>query len=188
MTSAGVMYVVACGARPTGDLPGFVAWAKSLGWDVCVIGTPSGMKFLDAERLSALTGHPVRSEYKQPDEPDVLPFPPSMFVVAPATFNTVNKWAAGISDALALGLLNEALCAGNAIIAAPFPNKTLARHPTFRRSLAFLSECGVRIVFDVDRLPDPNLGESSRDLFPWAALRAEVASSTGAEPISPEPR
>jgi flavoprotein len=29
-------------------------------------------------------------------------------VVAPATFNTINKWAQGISDTLALGLLNEA--------------------------------------------------------------------------------
>jgi len=28
--------------------------------------------------------------------------------VAPATFNTVNKWAAGISDTLALGILCEA--------------------------------------------------------------------------------
>lgn len=171
-----VMYIVACGGRPAADLPPFVTWAKSLGWDVCVIGTPSAMKFLDAGRLSALTRHPVRSDYKQPDEPDVLPFPPDLFVVAPATFNTVNKWAAGISDTLALGLLNEGLCAGNQILAAPFPNKTLGRHPAFQRSIAFLRDCGVKIVLDADRLPDPNLGENSRDLFPWSALQAEVAS------------
>jgi phosphopantothenoylcysteine synthetase/decarboxylase len=29
--------------------------------------------------------------------------------IAPATFNTINKWVAGISDTFALGLLNEAI-------------------------------------------------------------------------------
>jgi hypothetical protein len=75
---------------------------------VCVIVTPDGAKFADLAGLAELTGHPVRSQYKQPDDPDVLP-PPDAFVVAPATFNTINKWANGISGTLALGLLNEAL-------------------------------------------------------------------------------
>jgi hypothetical protein len=35
-----------------------------------------------------MTGHPVRTSYKLPDEPDVLP-PPDAILVAPATFNTV---------------------------------------------------------------------------------------------------
>jgi hypothetical protein len=48
------------------------------------------MKFLDASRLEELTRHAVRSEYKRPEEPDVLP-PPDALVVAPATFNTINK-------------------------------------------------------------------------------------------------
>jgi hypothetical protein len=82
--------------------------ASQVGWDVCVIATPSGTKFVDAEQLARLTGHVVRHDYKQPDEPDVLP-PADAMAVAPATFNTINKWAAGISDTLALGLLNEAL-------------------------------------------------------------------------------
>jgi hypothetical protein len=33
-------------------------------------------------------------------------------VVAPATFNTINKWALGIIDTLVLGILNEALGLG----------------------------------------------------------------------------
>lgn len=49
----------------------------------------------------------MRFQYKHPDEPDVLP-PADAFVVAPATFNTIDKWAQDISDTLALGLLNEA--------------------------------------------------------------------------------
>ena len=55
-----VLYVIACGGRPGGQLPAFVSFAQEQGWDVCVIATPAGTKFLDAERLADLTGHPVR--------------------------------------------------------------------------------------------------------------------------------
>jgi hypothetical protein len=38
----------------------------------------------------------------------VRPLPPAdAIAVAPATYNTINKWAAGISDTLALGILCE---------------------------------------------------------------------------------
>ncbi len=92
-------------------------------------------------------------------------------------FNTANKWAAGISDTLALGLLNEALCSGAPIAAVPNPNVTLAKHPAFTRSVAFLRDYGVRVLFDpgVYPLPTPNMGEASRGLFPWDALMSVVA-------------
>jgi len=170
-----VLYVIACGGRPAGDLPQLAELALAEGWDVCVITTPSAVKFLDPARLAALTGHPVRSDYKHPEEPDVLP-PPDAFVVAPATFNTINKLAAGISDTLALGLLNEAIGAGLPIIAVPFPNQMLARHPAFTASIAALRSWGVRLIFDAERypLPAPNQGPSGSTLFPWAALAEEL--------------
>jgi phosphopantothenoylcysteine synthetase/decarboxylase len=175
-----VLYVIACGGRPASDLPAFIAWAHEQGWDVCVIATPAGTKFIDAARLAQATGYPVRDDYKQPEDPDVLPFTGDAFVVAPATFNTINKWASGISDTLALGLLNEGLAAGQPIIAVPNPSQTLARHPAFLQNVAFLRECGVHVIFDPATypLPAPNLGEASRDLFPWQALR-DVLSSIG---------
>jgi phosphopantothenoylcysteine synthetase/decarboxylase len=172
-----VLYVIACGGRPAGDLPDFVTWAQEQGWEVCLIATPAGAKFIESARLAKMTGHPVRDDYKQPEDPDVLPFPPDAFVVAPATFNTINKWANGISDTLALGLLNEGLAAGQPIIAVPNPNQTLARHPAFLRSVAFLRDCGVTVIFDpaIYPLPTPNLGEASRELFPWQALKNALA-------------
>ena len=100
-----VLYIIACGAPPAGQLPAFVRDAQIQGWNVCVIATPDGAKFVDAGNLAGLTGHPVRTRYKRPEEPDVLP-PPNALIVAPGTFNTINKWAQGISDTLALGLLN----------------------------------------------------------------------------------
>ena len=174
-----VLYVIACGGRPAGDLPAFVPEAQSGGWEVCVIATPSALKFMDLAHLAELTGHVVRYDYKQPDEPDVLP-PADAMVVAPATFNTINKWAAGISDTLALGLLNEAVGLRLPVVAVPFPNIALAQHPAFRRSMRELEGWGVRLLFDPDAypLPTPNLGPASRDLFPWQALREELAKLT----------
>jgi phosphopantothenoylcysteine synthetase/decarboxylase len=166
-----VLYIIACGGRPAGQLPAFVSFAQEQGWDVCVVATPDGTKFLKAAALAELTNHPVRSQYKQPDEPDVLP-PADALIVAPATFNTVNKWAQGISDTLALGLLNEAVGLGLPMAAVPWPNVALARHPVFMRSIASLREWGMRVILDSGRLPGASDATAS---FPWAELRAELA-------------
>lgn len=170
-----VLYVIACGGRAAGNLADFVPRLQAMGWDVCVIATPSALKFLDPVKLAGLTGHPVRFEYKQPDEPDVLP-PPEAMVVAPATFNTINKWAHGSSDTLALGLLNEAVGLGVPIIAVPTPSTALARHPMFAVSVERLRSWGVTVLFDpeVYPLPSPNMGPSAAELFPWEALAAAV--------------
>ncbi len=135
-----------------------------------MIATPDGTKFLDAAHLADLTAHPVRSQYKQPDEPDVLP-PADAFVITPATFNTINKMAHGISDTLALGLLNEGIGLGLPMAAVPWPNVALARHPVFVRSIATLREWGVRIILDPARLPGAT---DVPAVFPWENLRAEL--------------
>ncbi len=111
------------------------------------------------------------SQYKQPDEPDVLP-PADAFIVAPATFNTINKWAQGMSDTLALGLLNEGIGLGLPMVATPWPNVALARHPVFVRSVATLREWGVSVIIDPDRLPGAS---DVPPAFPWEELRAELA-------------
>ena len=168
-----VLYLIACGAGPARQLPAFAGFAQREGWDVCVITTPAGATFLDADRMSELTRHPVRVHYKHPDEPDVLP-PADAFAIAPATFNTINKLAAGISDTLALGLVNEAVGLGLPIVAAPWPNVALARHPLFLASVATLRDWGVRVILDPACLP--GAGDPDAAVFPWPELRAALAS------------
>ena len=170
-----VLYVIACGGPPARQLPDFVRFAQTSGWDVCVIATPDAERFLDAAHLAELTGHPVRVHYKHPDEPDVLP-PADAFVIAPATFNTVNKIAAGISDTLALGLVNEGIGLGLPVIAVPWPNVHLARHPAFTRSVTALREWGVMVVLDPAGLPEATKEPA---VFPWEALRAELVKLPG---------
>lgn len=65
------------------------------------------MRFVNVDALEAKTGHTVRSEYKQPGTPDLLPSADAI-IVAPATCNTMAEWAAGISDTLPLGMPVEA--------------------------------------------------------------------------------
>jgi phosphopantothenoylcysteine synthetase/decarboxylase len=169
--AAKVLYVVACGGPPAGQVADFARFAQEQGWDVCVIATPDGAKFLDSPSLTELTGHPVRVQYKQPDEPDVLP-PATAMVVAPATFSTVNKLAHGISDTLALGLLNEAIGMGLPIVVVPWPNIYLARHPAFERSVAELRDWGLTLIYHTANLPDAS---EEPAVFPWEELRAKLA-------------
>lgn len=117
-----------------------------------MIATPSALKYLDTTRLAELSGHPVRFDYKQPDQPDVLP-PPDVVVVAPARFNTINKSACSSSDTLALGLLNEVIGLDMPVIAVPTPGTALAKHPGFIESVARLRSWGVSVLFDPDRYP-----------------------------------
>jgi phosphopantothenoylcysteine synthetase/decarboxylase len=166
-----VLYVIASGAAPARELPTLIS-ALTGDWDTCVITTPEGARFFDIARVTELTGHPVRTSFKDPDAPDVLP-PASAFAAAPATFNTINKWAAGISDTLALGLLNEAIGLGLPIVTVPWPNVALARHPAFGRSIATLRGCGITVIFNPAQLPDDASPTSAE--FPWDELLTELA-------------
>jgi phosphopantothenoylcysteine synthetase/decarboxylase len=115
-----------------------------------------------------LTGHPVRSWFKNPGEPDVLPEADAV-IVAPATVNTVNKWAAGIADTLPLGLIVEAIGKGLPIVAMPYTNEAMAAHPAFGESLRRLAAWGVTVLWgdDVMKTFAPNTGEALVDEFPW---------------------
>ncbi len=169
-TSGQVLYLVACAAPPARKLAELVDLATGDGWTVCIIATPTTASWIDTGRLSEQTGYPVRSEYKRPDDPDILPRADAISVV-PATFNTINKWAAGISDTFALGILNEALGLGLPVVVAPCVKPPLATHPAFDQSLRFLRNAGV-VVLDTEAMRSGPGGESFRWPLVLEALRA----------------
>jgi hypothetical protein len=142
--------------------------AQGEGWDTCLLATPSAVKFLDVPALAKQTGHPVRSDYKDPDDPDSLPGPDAV-VVAPATVNTINKWAAGICDTLALGILVEGIGKKLPIVAMPFTNYAQAAHPAFEENIGKLRSWGVSVLYgpDVYPLHAPGTGGQHLDTFPW---------------------
>lgn len=166
-----VLYLIGCAAPPLLHIRAAVTLAQESGYDTCLILTPTATRWLadDIHGLEALTGHPVRSTYKLPAEPDVLP-PADLFVVAPATFNTINKWAAGISDTLALGLLTEAAGRGDQrIIVLPYLNTWQAAHPAFTASVERLRSIGVTIHLGEDGFVPhvPKSGLNRPADYPW---------------------
>ncbi|MEU4824008.1 flavoprotein [Actinomadura sp. NPDC023710] len=146
--AAKVLYAIACGAGAASDLESFVRPAQGAGWHVRVIATPMGAKFLDLDRLAALTGGPVRTAFRQPHETSNGLPPADAVVVAPATFNTINKWALGITDTVAVGMLCELVGMGVPTLAVPQVKAELAGHVAFGRNLDALRSMGVHVLFD----------------------------------------
>jgi phosphopantothenoylcysteine synthetase/decarboxylase len=169
------LYVIVCAAPPARDAQTLVDLAQRAGWDVCVVATPMATRFIDAAALEACTRHPVRADYKRFGEPDVLP-PADAMIVAPATFNTINKWAAGISDTLVLGLLTEAIGKRLPVVAMPFLNEAQAQHPAFESSVERLRRCGISVLYGGDMPPPhaPGGGNDRASSFPWHMALAAV--------------
>ncbi|MFH8472402.1 flavoprotein [Streptomyces sp. NPDC018000] len=157
------LYVVVCGSGIAGDVGRLIAAAQSTGWDVGVVATPQGLGFIDAEAVEAQTGYPIRSAWRSPGDPRPLPAPDAIAVV-PATFNTINKWAAGISDTLALGILCESYGFGTPTAALPYVNSAQAAHPAYAESLRKLRAMGILIG---SYEPHPPKAGGGADRFHW---------------------
>jgi phosphopantothenoylcysteine synthetase/decarboxylase len=151
-----VLYTVVCAAPAASSVDELVRLARDAGWTIRAIITPMGERFVDTDELAQLTGDRVRIGFRMPDEPDELPKADAV-VVAPATFNTINKWAAGITDTFATGLLCELTGIGVPILAVPLLKAELARHLAFQRSLEVLRAMGVRVLFDPSAPPQARM-------------------------------
>jgi phosphopantothenoylcysteine synthetase/decarboxylase len=184
----GVLYVIACGSPVARDVDVLVDLAQRSGWDVCVITTPDGRKFVDVGELARLTGHPVRSAYKSPGDADILP-PADAIIVAPATVNTLNKWAWGITDTLALGLLVESYGLGLPIVAVPYTNAAMAAHPTVLESVNRLRSWQVDVLFGDGVVPlhPPGTGDQHRGSFPWDVVFERLSSRWSGETAAGRP-
>ncbi|WP_405775043.1 flavoprotein [Streptomyces sp. NBC_01538] len=157
------LYVVVCAAQVASDVGKVITAARERDWEVGVIATPTAMGFFDPEAVETQTGRPIRSAWRRPGDP--RPFPaPDAVLVAPATFNTLNKWAAGIADTLALGTLCEVYGLGVPIAVLPCVGEALAAHPAYRASLERLRGMGVR--FADPYAPDGQEGDG-RPEFGW---------------------
>ncbi|MET8507542.1 flavoprotein [Streptomyces sp. NPDC004787] len=163
MSAQPFLYVVVCAAGIAGDAHKLITAAQEQGWGVGVIATPQGLGFLDAEAIEAQTGYPIRSAWRSPGDPRPLP-PADAIAVAPATFNTVNKWAAGIADTLALGILCEAHGMGIPTAVLSYVNAAMAAHPAYGRSLDQLRGMG---VLAGSYEPHPPKAGGGAELFRW---------------------
>ena len=136
--------LVVSGAPLAARTPDIAAAIGAAGWDVSVVATLAALPWLDQDQVEKITGYPVRVEFRAPDQPK-LPRQEAV-LAAPATFNSLNKLAAGIANNYAISLLCESLGAGVPVIAAPMVNERLWGHPSWAGNLARLTEAGVLFV------------------------------------------
>jgi phosphopantothenoylcysteine synthetase/decarboxylase len=143
-----------------------VRLARQRAWTVRVIPTPDALSFVDATALESMSGNRVEVGYRSPS--DVRPPRPDAVIVAPATFNTINKSALGITDVHALGVIAEAIGRRVRVVMVPWVNQPLAAREPFRRSVAQLREEGVYVLLRGEHPAEP-FGVEHSDVaeFPW---------------------
>jgi flavoprotein len=168
MTST--LYLFGSAAPPVHDVATVIEDAQARGFDVCLGLTPTAARWLGDQlpALAALTGHPVRSEYKLPGEPDVWP-KADVILVAPATFNTVNSWALGLTHDFVVGVVAEGIGKGIPIVTMPCVNAAYVRHRQFERSVAELRAMGVEVLYGEGGFVPNQPGQGKPKEYPWAA-------------------
>ncbi len=149
-----VLYAVVCAAGIASDVGRLITAAQERGWEVgvLVIATPQAIDFLDCQAIEEQIGHPIRSVWRSPGDARSYPRADAI-AVAPATFNTVDKWAAGFADNLARGIPCEAPGRVIPAVVLPYVNTALAAHRAHRRSVEELREMGVAFGSDVPHRP-----------------------------------
>jgi phosphopantothenoylcysteine decarboxylase / phosphopantothenate---cysteine ligase len=137
-----------------------VRLATKAGHAVRVIQTETSRRFVGAASFAALTGAPVLTgEFERDPARGAFPDqrPPEhdplshlelvrnadVFVVAPASANTIAKLAHGLADNL---LTSAALAATCPVLVAPAMNNHMYEHAATRANLATLRERGVTVI------------------------------------------
>jgi len=137
-----------------------VRLATGAGHAVRVVQTPTSRRFVGTASFAALSGAPVLvSEFQRdpargafPDQraPDHDPIGhlelvanADLYLIAPASANTIAKLAAGLADNL---LTSCALAARCPLVVAPAMNSRMYEHPATARNLDTLRSRGARIV------------------------------------------
>lgn len=157
------------------DVAKVIRDAQAAGWDVCLGLTPTAARWLEEQmpELEELTGRPVRSRYKLPGRPDAWP-PADAVLVAPATFNTINQWALGITNHFVVGFVAEAPGKGIPVVAMPCVNQAFVAHPQFERSIAMLREGGVTVLYGEGGFVPNEPGKGNPSKYPWGLALAAV--------------
>lgn len=126
--------------------PELIRGLKKMGAEVFVIMTESAKEFVTPLVLETVSGNPVSSDLFELGggirHIDVVK-EADCVLVAPATANTIGKYANGIADNL---LLTTLLAAKGAIVLCPAMNSQMWEHVLVQENLEKLKGIGVHIV------------------------------------------
>ena len=141
-------YLIVTGTTTAPRAAELVSGLVSLFAQVITIATPHAARVIAPRDLSSIPGNRLVESYF---DTAILPRPPDgLVLVAPCSFNSLNKLAFGIADNLAMSLTAEAIGRGAPVVVAVSVNPPLWRHPQAKRSTATLREWGVSVIDPVD--------------------------------------
>ncbi|MQA04330.1 MAG: flavoprotein [Streptosporangiales bacterium] len=169
--SGKTLYIVVTGAALTRRADAAVAAARDRDWQPAVIATPAAESWLPRTELEA-ANVPLLTDHRQPNDAKRLPSADAV-LLAPATFNTINKLATGIADNYAMSVLCEALSTRVRTVLVPFVSTRLAGHPAWLASLAVLRYAGVTLVdprtgaTNIEEPIQSGTGDAVADQFDW---------------------
>nr|WP_083936458.1 flavoprotein [Nocardiopsis ganjiahuensis] len=167
MSDQKTLYVVVCAAGPASEVGTLISLAQDQGWTVQVMATPAAVSFIDVKALEKQTGRPVRSQHRAPGDPRSPKA--DAIILAPATFNTINKLANGIADNYVLDVVNEAIGLGVPTVILPFVNTAYANRAPFKASVEKLRGEQALVLIDPEGFTphDPGSGSNAKNKFPW---------------------
>jgi len=138
-----IIYYILTGAPKTQYAPDIIEELISEGANVYVIPTKASLNFINIKKLKKIKGALVKLDWEKeiqlPKEDAVL--------VAPCTFNTLNKIAIGIADTYPLCLITSAIGNGSPIFIAPAMNKSLWNNFITKNSIEKLEYAGCKIIW-----------------------------------------
>lgn len=151
-----VAYLVLSGTTTAARGPELLRGLVGLGFaTVIALPTPNAARTISGRELADVAGAQVVESYF---DLAIRPRPPrGVVLVAPCSFNSLNKLAHGIADNLALSVVAEAIGRKTPVIVGPSLNQPLFDHPMAQASLRQLPEWGVAIVPPVDEGQGPRL-------------------------------
>ncbi len=118
------------------------------GAEVIVVMTEAGSKLVDPLTFRSLTGRPVLLDMFAPTtdwqiEHISLAEKADLFLIAPATANTIGKIAHGIADTL---LTCTVMATKAPVVIAPAMNVNMYENPTVQENIKRLQELGYHFV------------------------------------------
>jgi phosphopantothenoylcysteine synthetase/decarboxylase len=169
------IYLIVTGAGTARRVPALIERLGGLGRPLTVISTPNAGRIV-APREIALAfpeGSPHRLVESYFDD-SILPRPPpGLCLVAPCSFDSLNKLALGIADNLALSVVAEAIGRATPVVVAVSVNPPLWAHPRARESAERLRGWGVDVL-DPLETADGHLTLASDEAILAAVKRALV--------------
>ena len=121
-----------------------------LGLEVKVLMTPAARKFITPLTLQVLSKNPVVLDVMVEEDPQRIEHidigkETDLFLVAPASANTIAKLAMGLADNMVTSTA-LALPQGTKKLLAPAMNTKMLEHPATQRNLKLLQDYGYQII------------------------------------------